>query len=86
MSQKICKNDYCPGLVDMGEGKYCSEECRQNHANDIAYDEEINHPYWDKTTKIVMVPVKITYHEPTGIIFDFTPPTLEDCSEALKKV
>ncbi len=49
-----------------------------------AQEDDRDHPYWAKVEKVIMVPVKVQYHDATGIVFGFTKPTLEDCEKALR--
>jgi len=44
-----------------------------------AYEE-----YYRPTVKTIMVPVKVSYHDPTDTVYSFTPPTLEEVAKALK--
>ena len=41
--------------------------------------------YWAKTVEYIMVPVVVKYHSATDVVFTFTPPTMLDVEEAVKK-
>jgi hypothetical protein len=48
------------------------------------HNETASEEYYKATEKIVMVPVKVCYHEATDIVYSFVTPTLEDIENALK--
>lgn len=48
-------------------------------ANEIMYNE-----YYKATVKTIMVPVKVSYHEPTKVIYKIFSPTNADIEEAFK--
>lgn len=44
-----------------------------------------NDEYYAPVIKTVMVPIEVHYHDATGIIYRFVPPTHEDVEKALKE-
>src|SRR6185369_9564200 len=41
--------------------------------------------YYDPTIETILVPVKVRYHDATGIVYGFTTPSRDDVENALKK-
>lgn len=47
--------------------------------------EDFDEIYYKPIVKVVMVPVVVYYHEPTGVIYKYDSPTLEGVDKALEK-
>lgn len=46
--------------------------------------EAANHEYYSPHEKIVMVPLKVSYHYATGVIYAYDKPSLDDVEKAMK--
>ena len=62
----------------INEDGFC-ERCQQAMSSKGAYDR-----YYQPSVKTIMVPVKVSYHDPTDTFIAFTPLTLEQVEEAYK--
>ena len=73
--------DYCYGCqanrYTTDDTGYC-RTCREfEEAERTFYDN-----YYDLTTKSILVPVEVKYHDNTSLLISFTPPTLDQVEKA----
>ena len=40
--------------------------------------------YYDGTAIVIMLPIRVVYHEPTGVVFSYEKPNLKEIETALR--